>query len=77
MTEKKNELAEKPDWGGWADFQPKEKLLELYNTAAKLNALFVENTDTQQQFWGDVGEDPDHFGKAFGEAMEYCAKASL
>lgn len=75
MTEKKNELAEKPEWGGWPGFRFSDELTELFNTVSKANALFIKLTETEYQRWGDYGEDPEHFCKGFSDAMEYNTKA--
>ena len=74
MTEKKNELAEKPEWGGWPGFRFSDELTELFNTVSKANALFIKLTETEYQRWGDYGEDPEHFCKGFSDAMEYNTK---
>lgn len=64
----------KPEWDKWFGFRFSDELTELFNTAAKLNALFVKLVETEYERWSGYGEKPEHFIDGFNEAMEYNTK---
>lgn len=61
--------------GKFTGFQFPDDLVELFNAASRLNALFVRQTDIEHERWRGYGEDPDFFCRGFAEAMEHCTKA--
>ena len=63
-----------PTWDRYTGFKFPADLVELFNVASKLNALFVRQTEKEFDRWKSYGEDPDFFCKAFAEAMEHCTK---
>lgn len=70
MTENENQTA----WDKSTGFQFPADLVELFNTASKLNALFVRQSDVEYDRWCGYGEDPDTFYTSFAEAREHCTK---
>lgn len=70
MTENENQTA----WDKITGFQFPADLVELFNAASKLNALFVKQTDIEYERWRGYSEDPDLFCKGFAEAMEHSTK---
>lgn len=61
-----------PIWDRYTGFKFPADLVELFNVASKLNALFIKQTPIEFDRWKSYGEDPDFFCKAFAEAMEHC-----
>lgn len=59
-------------WDRYTGFKFPADLVELFNVASKLNALFIKQTPVEFDRWKGYGEDPDFFCKAFAEAMEHC-----
>ena len=64
-----------PTWDKSTGFQFPADLVELFNAASRLNALFVRQTDIEYERWRGYCEDPDFFCRGFAEAMEHCTKA--
>ena len=64
-----------PTWDRYTGFKFPADLVELFNVASKLNALFIRQTPVEFDRWKSYNEDPDSFCKAFAEAMEHCTKA--
>lgn len=62
-----------PTWDRYTGFKFPADLVELFNVASKLNALFIRQTPVEFDRWKGYGEDPDFFCKAFAEAMEHCS----
>ena len=55
-------------------FQFPSGLVELFNAASRLNALFDRQSDVEYERWCEYGEDPDTFYTSFAEAREHCTK---
>ena len=65
----------KNTWDKSTGFQFPADLVELFNAASRLNALFVRQTDIEYERWRGYCENPDFFCRGFAEAMEHCTKA--
>ena len=62
------------EWDREMGFEFPPDLIELFNTASRLNALFIRQTDIEFDRWRDYGESPDVFCKGFADAMDKCEK---
>ena len=68
-----DKVSNAPTWDKFTGFKFPADLVELFNVASKLNALFIKQTPIEFDRWKGYGEDPDFFCKAFAEAMEHCS----